>query len=259
MSKNKKLRLQEAIKIFNVKPKKGIRFLIDGKIIPSKAPRHVAHFLLNCPGLDKTMIGDYLGEGDEVNIQTMHAFVDYMDFSGKPFVDALRSFLAAFRLPGEAQKIDRFMLKFAERYLHGNPDTFSSADTAYILAYSVIMLNTDQHNNQVKRKMTCEDFVRNNRGINEGQDLPKEILEAIFEEIKNNEIKMKSDNGVEKQETDDVTMQNKPQVLLKNITVLLEIHLYLIHNSTIWTAASLLKQRIMRMLNPCFNLIGCRF
>ena len=58
------------------------------------------------------------------------------------------------RLPGEAQKIDRLMEKFAERYLKCNPSSFKSADVAYVLAYSVIMLNTDLHNPQVKKKMS---------------------------------------------------------------------------------------------------------
>lgn len=53
----------------------------------------------------------------------MHAFVDQMDFINLPFVDALRLFLQSFRLPGEAQKIDRYMLKFAERYIAGNAQT----------------------------------------------------------------------------------------------------------------------------------------
>lgn len=58
----------------------------------------------------------------------MHAFVDLLDFRDLPFVDALRLFLQSFRLPGEAQKIDRFMLKFAERYIAGNVKTpFSNA------------------------------------------------------------------------------------------------------------------------------------
>ena len=65
-----------------------------------------------------------------------------------------RTFLNGFRLPGEAQKIDRLMEKFAERYVSCNPDAFKSADVAYVLAYSVIMLNTDAHNPQVKVKMS---------------------------------------------------------------------------------------------------------
>ena len=64
---------------------------------------------------------------DELNISIMHAFVDELDFTEMKFTDALRLFLQSFRLPGEAQKIDRFMLKFAERYLMGNSSTFGSA------------------------------------------------------------------------------------------------------------------------------------
>lgn len=50
----------------------------------------------------------------------MYAYVDQHDFSGKDFVSALRMFLEGFRLPGEAQKIDRLMEKFAARYLECN-------------------------------------------------------------------------------------------------------------------------------------------
>jgi brefeldin A-inhibited guanine nucleotide-exchange protein len=65
---------------------------------------------------------------DEENIAIMHAFVDLLHFRDLLFVDALRIFLQSFRLPGEAQKIDRFMLKFAERYIAGNSKTpFASA------------------------------------------------------------------------------------------------------------------------------------
>jgi brefeldin A-inhibited guanine nucleotide-exchange protein len=79
----------------------------------------------------------------------MHAYVDSKDFGGMEFDEAIRSFLSGFRLPGEAQKIDRLMEKFAERFCVLNPKQFKSAETAYVLAYSVIMLNTDAHNPQV--------------------------------------------------------------------------------------------------------------
>ena len=77
----------------------------------------------------------------------------FRSFKGMDFGEALRFFLQGFRLPGEAQKIDRIMEKFAERYCKCNPSSFSSADTAYVLAYSVIMLNTDAHNSMVKDKV----------------------------------------------------------------------------------------------------------
>lgn len=93
----------------------------------------------------------------------MHAYVDELSFKGLIFDDAIRRFLSGFRLPGEAQKIDRLMEKFAERYCKDNPGTFKNADTAYVLAYAVIMLNTDAHNPMVWPKvsvclLTCPAF-----------------------------------------------------------------------------------------------------
>ncbi len=65
-----------------------------------------------------------------------------MDLQNLAFDAAIRHFLAGFRLPGEAQKIDRIMEKFAERFCLQNPAIFPSADTAFILSFSTIMLNT---------------------------------------------------------------------------------------------------------------------
>ena len=87
-------------------------------------------------------------------------------------VQALRQFLWSFRLPGEAQKIDRMMESFAQRYCQLNPDIFTNSDTCYVLSFAVIMLNTSLHNPSVKDKPTIEQFISMNRGINDGGDLP---------------------------------------------------------------------------------------
>ncbi|XP_059633998.1 brefeldin A-inhibited guanine nucleotide-exchange protein 2-like [Cornus florida] len=185
-----KLELQEGISLFNRKPKKGIEFLINANKVGS-SPEEIAAFLKNASGLNKTLIGDYLGEREELPLKVMHAYVDSFDFRSMEFDEAIRAFLQGFRLPGEAQKIDRVMEKFAERYCKCNPKAFTSADTAYVLAYSVILLNTDAHNPMVKNKMSADDFIRNNRGIDDGKDLPEEYLRSLFERISRNEIKMK--------------------------------------------------------------------
>jgi len=186
-----KQEFQEGISLFNKKAKKGLEFLQSiGRL--GKSHEEIAEFLRTTPGLDKTVVGDYLGERDEPMLAVMHAYVDALDFTSLTLDDAIRKFLEGFRLPGESQKIDRLMEKFAERYHKLNPTVYKSADTAYVLAFSVIMLNTDAHNPQVKNKMTKEGFIRNNRGIDDGQDLPKEILDDLYERIVNNEIKMKA-------------------------------------------------------------------
>ncbi|KAI2605618.1 Sec7-domain-containing protein [Hypoxylon sp. NC1633] len=191
--KARKTALANAIRQFNFKPKRGIKLLLKEGFIPEDTPENIAKFLLSDDRLDKAQIGEYLGEGDTRHIEIMHAFVDTMNFTKRRFVDALRQFLQSFRLPGEAQKIDRFMLKFANRYVMGNPNAFANADTAYVLAYSVILLNTDLHSTKIARRMTKEDFIKNNRGINDNADLPDEYLVGIYDEIASSEIVLKSE------------------------------------------------------------------
>lgn len=50
----------------------------------------------------------------------------------------------SFRLPGEAQKIDRMMEVFAHAFYAANRGPFADADCAHVLAFSILMLNTDR-------------------------------------------------------------------------------------------------------------------
>lgn len=49
-------------------------------------------------------------------------------------------------------------------------------DTCYILSFAVVMLNTALHNPNVKDRLNLQRFVSMNRGINNGEDLPAELL-----------------------------------------------------------------------------------
>ncbi|OVA15766.1 SEC7-like [Macleaya cordata] len=191
-AKAHKSTMEAAIAEFNRHPGKGIDYLITNMLV-EKTPASVAQFLRNTSSLDKAMVGDYLGQHEEFPLAVMHAYVDSMMFSGMKFDTAIREFLRGFRLPGEAQKIDRIMEKFAERYCADNPGLFKNADTAYVLAYAVIMLNTDAHNPMVWPKMSKSDFVRMNTVSDAEECAPKELLEEIYDSIVNEEIKMKHD------------------------------------------------------------------
>ncbi|KAL6501089.1 Brefeldin A-inhibited guanine nucleotide-exchange protein 5 [Orobanche hederae] len=184
--------IEAVVSEFNRHPGKGIQHLSSSGLV-EKTPAAVAQFLRNTPNLDKAMIGDYLGQHEEFPLAVMHAFVDSMIFSGMKFDIAIREFLKGFRLPGEAQKIDRIMEKFAERYCADNPGLFKNADTAYVLAYAVIMLNTDAHNPMVYPKMSKSDFVRMNATNDAEESAPQELLEEIYDSIVKEEIKMKDD------------------------------------------------------------------
>ncbi|XP_013930438.1 PREDICTED: cytohesin-4-like, partial [Thamnophis sirtalis] len=162
-------------KKFNMDPVKGIQYLVEQKILSLDA-EEVAKFLYQGEGLNKTAIGDYLGQRDPLNLQVLQAFVECHQFANLNLVQALRQFLWSFRLPGEAQKIDRMMEAFANWYCQCNPGIFQSTDACYILSFSVIMLNTSLHNPNVKDKPPFERFMSMNRGINNGADLQEVLL-----------------------------------------------------------------------------------
>ncbi|MPC12608.1 Brefeldin A-inhibited guanine nucleotide-exchange protein 1 [Portunus trituberculatus] len=188
--KHRKELLEEGIKMFSEKPERGLAFLqSEGLVGPN--PHDVAVFFHDDDRLDKSKIGEYLG--DPANKECMCAYIDEMDFSNQELLPALRTFVEGFRLPGEAQKIDRLIEKFASRYTECNMNQgmFTSADGAYLLAFSIIMLTTDLHNVSIKKKITKEQYIKMNRGINDTKDLPEEYLSAIYDEIAGKELKMK--------------------------------------------------------------------
>uniref|UniRef100_A0A672LHV8 ARF guanine nucleotide exchange factor 2 n=1 Tax=Sinocyclocheilus grahami TaxID=75366 RepID=A0A672LHV8_SINGR len=190
--KQQKEIIEHGIELFNKKPKRGLQYLQEQGMLGT-SPEDIAQFLQQEERLDTTQVGEFLGENVKFNKEAMYCYVDRLDFCGKDFVSALRAFLEGFRLPGEAQKIDRLMEKFAARYLECNQGQtlFASADTAYVLAYSIIMLTTDLHSPQVKNKMTKEQYIKMNRGINDSKDLPMEYLSSIYDEIAGKKIAMK--------------------------------------------------------------------
>ncbi|KAJ1259611.1 hypothetical protein BS78_10G168600 [Paspalum vaginatum] len=191
-----KRKLMVGVEHFNRDKKKGFEFLQGAHLLPEKLdPHNVALFFRHTPGLDKNLLGDYLGNHDEFSIQVLHEFARTFDFKEMNLDAALRLFLETFRLPGESQKIQRILEAFSERYYEQSPQIFVNIDAALVLSYSVIMLNTDQHNVRVKKKMTEEDFIRNNRRINGGNDMPREFLSDIYHSICRNEIKTIPEQG----------------------------------------------------------------
>ncbi|XP_068649287.1 ARF guanine-nucleotide exchange factor GNL2-like [Aristolochia californica] len=195
--KQQKKKILMAANHFNRDVKKGLDYLKICHLVPDPPDsKSIAYFYKYAPGLDKKKIGDYLGEPDEFHVQVLKEYTDTFDFTGAILDTALRTFLETFRLPGESQKIQRILEAFSEKfYEQQSSEMFASKDAVFIFCYSLIMLNTDQHNPQVKKKMTEEEFIRNNRSINGGKDLPREYLSELFHSILNNAISLFRQKG----------------------------------------------------------------
>jgi len=195
----RKRHYRTGLNIFNKKPEKGISYLI-AKGFLDNSPAAVARFLITRKGLSKQMIGDYLGNiSNPFNMAVLNAFSNEIDISNSYIDVALRKFQTYFRMPGEAQKIERLTEVFSQRYCVCNPSVVSqlnSVDTVFILAFAIILLNTDLHTPNLKpeKRMKAEDFIRNLRGIDSGADPDPEMLNGVYERIKTQEFKPGSDH-----------------------------------------------------------------
>uniref|UniRef100_A0A4W5R4M4 Golgi-specific brefeldin A-resistance guanine nucleotide exchange factor 1 n=1 Tax=Hucho hucho TaxID=62062 RepID=A0A4W5R4M4_9TELE len=190
--RNKKKLLNSGTEQFNQKPKKGIQFLQEKGLLSSPMDNNeVAQWLRENPRLDKKQIGEFIS--DRKHMELLDSFVNTFTFQGLRIDEALRLYLEAFRLPGEAPVIHRLLETFTDTWHKVNGSPFMTNDAGFALAYAVIMLNTDQHNNNVRKQnipMTVEQFKKNLKGVNGNTDFDQDMLEDIYNAIKNDEIVM---------------------------------------------------------------------
>ncbi|XP_057677963.1 IQ motif and SEC7 domain-containing protein 2 [Corythoichthys intestinalis] len=207
------------LNLFNKKPEKGIQYLIERGFV-SDTPVGIARFILERKGLSRQMIGEFLGNRQkQFNKDVLDCLVDEMDFSGMDLDDALRKFQAQIKVQGEAQKVERLVEAFSQRYCVCNPllvRQFQNPDTIFILAFAIILLNTDMYSPNVKaeRKMKLEDFIKNLRGVDNGQDIPRDLLVGIYQRIQKWELRTNDDHVSQVQAVERVLVGKKPVLSL---------------------------------------------
>ncbi|XP_045688567.1 IQ motif and SEC7 domain-containing protein 2 isoform X2 [Phyllostomus hastatus] len=207
------------LNLFNKKPEKGIQYLIERGFL-SDTPVGVAHFILERKGLSRQMIGEFLGNRQkQFNRDVLDCVVDEMDFSSMDLDDALRKFQSHIRVQGEAQKVERLIEAFSQRYCVCNPALvrqFRNPDTIFILAFAIILLNTDMYSPSVKaeRKMKLDDFIKNLRGVDNGEDIPRDLLVGIYQRIQGRELRTNDDHVSQVQAVERMIVGKKPVLSL---------------------------------------------
>uniref|UniRef100_A0A8C7U885 SEC7 domain-containing protein n=1 Tax=Oncorhynchus mykiss TaxID=8022 RepID=A0A8C7U885_ONCMY len=113
--RNKKKLLNSGTEQFNQKPKKGIQFLQEKGLLSSPMDNNeVAQWLRENPRLDKKQIGEFIS--DRKYMELLDSFVNTFTFRGLRIDEALRLYLEAFRLPGEAPVIHRLLETFTDTW-----------------------------------------------------------------------------------------------------------------------------------------------
>ena len=181
----------EVIFLWNQHPSKNIGQLCEFFKVP-ETPRSIAHLMHVVPGLLGTKIGDYLSK--DGNQEILKCYFNEADLKVS-FVPAMRIALSGTMfLPGEAQLIDRVVEVFAQSYCEQNPNTFPNTDIPYTLAFALIMLNSDQHNPNMKKRMSCDQFIENFTGALPTQVISREDLTSFYFQIKENPFKFNGEN-----------------------------------------------------------------
>ncbi len=192
------VQIEKFIDLFNNNAKEGVNFIASVISEANRVKVLAQMFRVQKDNLDLTAIGDFLGSDTDMSRKVLAAFVEQMDFKDKSFISAMREYLQAFKLPGEAQKIDRLIEGFAKKYVTDNPDKGLFEYSAPILGYQAVMLNTDLHNPNIpkSKKMTLLELKRNLRGTNlenkgaAAKNFDDKFVEDFYHDIKSQKFKV---------------------------------------------------------------------
>lgn len=212
---------------FNAKPREGLAFLSERGVLPNPlTAKSVAHFFRTNPFASKTVIGNYFGERKDFNHEVLQEYCLSFDWDSKGYFEAFREFLESFRIPGEAPVIEKILDYWTKLYYHrydveedvevseptgntlesGEPEMttktvrqtvnkhpiFKTLDACYIVTMSIVLLNVDLHNPNLKnrQRMNIDKYVNNLRGQNNKGNFPPEFLRPIYVAIAESEIRI---------------------------------------------------------------------
>ncbi|XP_056327705.1 PH and SEC7 domain-containing protein 2 isoform X2 [Danio aesculapii] len=162
--------------------------LANGCRVDADAAKRLAKRLFYLEGFKRCDVARHLGKNNEFSQLVASEYLSFFDFTGLSLDRALRNFLKAFPLMGETQERERVLVHFSKRFCHCNPEALTSEDGAHTLTCALMLLNTDLHGHNIGKKMSCQQFISNLDGLDDGKDFPKELLKVLYNSIKNEKL-----------------------------------------------------------------------
>ncbi|XP_063278204.1 PH and SEC7 domain-containing protein 3-like isoform X2 [Prinia subflava] len=179
--------------------------LSNGSSSNLEAARRLAKRLYHLDRFKRSDVAKHLGKNNEFSKLVAEEYLKFFDFTGMTLDCSLRSFFKAFSLIGETQERERVLIHFSSRYYQCNPNAISSQDGVHCLTCAMMLLNTDLHGHNIGKKMTCQEFVANLQGMNDGKDFPRGLLKALYNSIKNEKLEWAVDEEERKKSHSDGT------------------------------------------------------
>uniref|UniRef100_A0A8C2TKJ6 Pleckstrin and Sec7 domain containing 3 n=1 Tax=Coturnix japonica TaxID=93934 RepID=A0A8C2TKJ6_COTJA len=180
--------------------------LSNGSSSNLEAARHLAKRLYHLDRFKRSDVAKHLGKNNEFSKLVAEEYLKFFDFTGMTLDFSLRYiFFKAFSLIGETQERERVLVHFSSRYYQCNPNTISSKDGVHCLTCALMLLNTDLHGHNIGKKMTCQEFIANLQGMNDGKDFQKGLLKALYNSIKNEKLEWAVDEEEKKKPHSDGT------------------------------------------------------
>ncbi|NWU67177.1 PSD3 protein, partial [Pterocles burchelli] len=179
--------------------------LSNGSSSNVEAARRLAKRLYHLDRFKRSDVAKHLGKNNEFSKLVAEEYLKFFDFTGMTLDYSLRSFFKAFSLIGETQERERVLIHFSSRYYQCNPNTISSQDGVHCLTCAMMLLNTDLHGHNIGKKMTCQEFIANLQGMDDGKDFPKGLLKALYNSIKNEKLEWAVDEEEKKKSHTDGT------------------------------------------------------
>ncbi|XP_051037886.1 PH and SEC7 domain-containing protein 3 isoform X1 [Phodopus roborovskii] len=170
-----------------------------------EAAKRLAKRLYHLDRFKRSDVAKHLGKNNEFSRLVAEEYLKFFDFTGMTLDQSLRYFFKAFSLVGETQERERVLIHFSNRYFYCNPDTITSQDGVHCLTCAMMLLNTDLHGHNIGKKMTCQEFITNLQGVNEGVDFSKDLLKTLYNSIKNEKLEWAVDDEEKKKSPSEGT------------------------------------------------------
>lgn len=182
-------------------------------------------FRSNINELNKNIVGGYLCSGKAFNIKVVQYFIDSFNFKKVHILEAMRLLFNELYLLGEGQIVDRIVQIFGEKYHKENPSVLKNPDLSYYLAFSIIMLNTDLHREEVEKKMTLTEYSQRLLQMCPNEKIDDKYLADLYKKVLTNPLVMPGQKLSTNKTKKELIKQEKDSILrstfakLQNVSI----------------------------------------